>query len=265
MTWSAAFRKAVLMGVPLAGVVILARRFSGTSFTTSPRLKLVIGDRAYSSWSLRAWLVLKRAALAQGSGEGFQEISVELAGAGNDANKEALKRYSPTGKVPALYDGDLGFTVWDSLAIAEYCSELYPKAGLWPKHPRARAVARSAAAEMHSGFSALRGAMPMNTRRHLPGEGMKDGVQTDITRIMELWDECRTVAKVCGCKGDFLFGDFSIADAMFAPVVLRFRTYEPPLTPSAEAYCSTILAMPEIQEWCEEAAVEAHRIEQYEK
>ena len=248
-------------------VTLLARRAASKSVVTCGpgRLKIVIGNRAYSSWSLRAWLVLKVAAKKRGFG--FEELQVDLAGAGNDDAKRKLQQYSPTGKVPALRDEDRELTVWDSLAIAEYVGDLFPETQLWPSDPTARAVARAASAEMHSGFSALRGAMPMNTRRSAPGEGMKEGVEADIRRMCELWDECRAVARDRGCAGSgpFLFGDFSIADAMFAPVVLRFQTYEPELPASAQDYCTAILAMPEVREWCEAAERESHRIEQYEK
>ena len=259
-------------------------------------LHLLIGNRAYSSWSLRAWLALRVAAgrPADGGATSFAETVVELAGAGNAGQRDAIRALgSPTGKVPALRvpaqrlaaeEGEGGSSavvfVWDSFAICEHVAELAPpSARLWPADPTARAVARSAAAEMHSGFGALRSHLPMNTRRRLRGGGVAEdeaeaerrcaapGVRADIERICELWDECRAFGRRAAGGGPFLFGHFTIADAMFAPVVLRFRTYvdDGVLPAAARDYCAAIAAMPEVREWCAAAEEESWRIAQYEK
>lgn len=233
------------------------------------RLSLVVGNKAYSSWSLRAWLACR---IACGS-DGFEEKVVPLAGAGSDSQREVLLQYSPTGKVPALTDGeaaDGGLTIWDSLAICEYVAELYPEAGLWPADPRARALARAAASEMHSGFARLRAELPMNCRRPpveaAPGAHdalARPGVTQDVARICELWETL--LACPWRGRGAFLLGPFGVVDAMFAPVVLRFATYNPRLTSlAAEKYCATMLSVPELQEWIEGARKEGWHIDHYE-
>ena len=233
-----------------------------------PRFTIVVGNRAYSSWSLRAWLCVRRA--TQGDKRSLvKDIQIDLAGAGSAAAYERLREYSPTGKLPALRDDVEKITVWDSLAIAEYMHDVFPEAQLWPKQRSSRAIARAAAAEMHSSFTDLRSAMPMNTRRRAPGEGKAadEGVDKDIRRVCELWDECHVEARrhdLCA-NGPFLFGTFTIVDAMFAPVVLRFRTYEPPqLTPFAKEYMQAILDDDDVKEWCALAEKEQHRIDKYE-
>ena len=226
------------------------------SVSGNARFKLVLGNRAYSSWSLRAWLALHHAA------EDFEEVCVELAGAGSDANRETLLKHSPTGKVPALQDRDLRATVWDSLAICEHIAECHPAAGLWPSEPAAKAIARSVAAEMHSGFAALRSAMPMNVRRHSPGMTFSPAVLAEVERIVEIWERCRGQF---GTGGPFLFGSFSIADCMYAPIVMRFRTYEPALPPVAAAYCEAVSSWPAVVEWVAAACQEHARIAQYEE
>ncbi len=213
-------------------------------------LTLVIGNKNYSSWSLRPWLLLKHASIP------FKEMRIPLYV--GDWQAEMLK-YSPSGKVPALRDGDL--TVWDSLAICEYIAEQLPEHLLWPKDAQARAVARSVSAEMHSGFANLRQNMVMNCRKRYPGKGRAPGVQEDIDRITAIWNDCRARF---GRGGDFLFGQFSIADAMFAPVTTRFITYDVPLDPVSAAYVKTVQAMPAMQEWYAAARDEAEVIEQYE-
>jgi glutathione S-transferase len=198
-------------------------------------LTLVIGSKTFSSWSLRPWLAIKHTGLP------FTEVVVPLYKPGT---KESILRHSPTGKVPVLKHGDL--TVWDSLAIIEYLAELAPESGLWPADRAARAIARSACAEMHSGFPALRSNMGMNVLKSAPGEGRTPDTLADIARIQALWGECRARF---GAGGPFLFGTFSAADCMFAPVVTRFETYAVDLDPVAKAYVEAVLATPEIAEW----------------
>ena len=196
-------------------------------------MKLVIGDRNYSSWSLRPWLVLRQAGVA------FDEIQIRLREAGTKAE---ILRHSPSGKVPCLVDGEVA--VWDSLAICEYLAEKHPS--LWPANPRMRAEARSISAEMHSGFIALRHDMPMEIHAYKPHDGRTAGAEADIARIISIWQSCR---KRFGQHGPFLFGEFSIADAMFAPVVWRFLTYAVSLPPEARAWVDTMAALPAMREW----------------
>jgi glutathione S-transferase len=174
-------------------------------------LTLIIGNKNYSSWSLRPWLAAKAAGIP------FKEVVITL---DRPDTKELIARYSPSGRVPVLRHGDL--TVWDSLAISEYLAETFPEAKLWPADPTQRARARAVSAEMHSGFTALRNAMPMNIRERRAVTPTAD-VQADIDRVCQIWRECR--GQVARGAGPFLFGTFSIADAMYAPVATRFRTY----------------------------------------
>lgn len=211
---------------------------------------LVIGNKNYSSWSLRAWLALKRTGVA------FEEVLVPLM---RPETKAAILAHSPSGKVPFLRLGD--DQVWDSLAIAEYLAERFPAAGLWPADPSARAVARSVAAEMHAGFMPLRRALPMNLRSHLPGRPRAAEVEADIARIQDIWASCRTRF---GATGPFLFGGFTIADAFYAPVVGRFRTYDVPLTDACRAYADAVWQTPDMQDWVAAAALEPQRIAEYE-
>jgi glutathione S-transferase len=213
-------------------------------------LTLVIGNRNYSSWSLRAWLALKHA------GATFDEIMIPLS---RPDTGDAIRAHSPAGKVPVLRHGAL--TVWDSLAICEYLAETFPAAGLWPDGAEARAVARAASAEMHSGFQALRSHMPMNVRKLLPGKGRAPGVDIDLARIGVLWESCR---ERFGGGGDFLFGAFSAADAMFAPVVSRCRTYDVALSDVCQAYTDAVSNLPAMREWAAAAAAEPHAIEEEE-
>jgi glutathione S-transferase len=196
-------------------------------------LKLIIGDRNYSSWSLRPWLAAKQAGLP------FEEVNIRLREAGTKAE---IFKHSPSGKVPCLIDGEL--TVWDSLAICEYLAEVAPS--LWPSNRAARAEARSISAEMHSGFSALRHSMPMEIHASKPYEGRTAEVGTDIARIVAIWESCRTRY---AASGPFLFGDFSIADAMFAPVVWRFLTYAVELPPASRDWVKTMCSLPAMEEW----------------
>lgn len=212
---------------------------------------LVIGNKNYSSWSLRPWLLLRQSRID------FDEILIEL---GAPDTRERILQYSPAGKVPVLIDGAV--TVWDSLAISEYLAERYPQAQLWPADVAARAVARAVSAEMHSGFTALRENMTLNCRKHLPGKGRAPGVAEDIARITELWTDCR---QRFGQDGEFLFGGFSIADAMYAPVALRFRTYGVELDPLCAAYAQTLLELPAVQDWVAQAGAETWVLAAYER
>lgn len=199
------------------------------------KIELVIGNKAYSSWSLRPWLVLKHL------GAAFTETRVPLYVHGY---KEELLKHSPSGKVPILKQGDT--VVWDSLAICEYLAERFPDADLWPEDPPVRARARSISAEMHSGFTAIRGAMPFNCRakgRHVP---ISAEIQKEIDRVQGLWNECRRQHRQ---DGPWLFGRFSIADAMYIPVASRFVTYGVPLDPVAQSYADATLSLPAFRDW----------------
>ena len=213
-------------------------------------LTLVIGNKNYSSWSLRPWLVLKQAAIP------FTEIRIPLY-AGDW--RERLLKHSPSGKVPALEHGAV--KVWDSLAICEYLAEQFPEKQLWPADATARAEARAVSAEMHSGFQALRQNMFMNIRRHWPKRGRTPEVAADIERITAMWNDCR---RRHAAGGPFLFGRFSIADAMYAPVALRFQTYEVRADAAAGEYMRLLLALPSLREWVAAAHAEKESIPHYE-
>jgi len=187
----------LLLSAHGAAAAIGKHIFMAADRSIHPRLELVVGNKAYSSWSLRAWLALR---VAAGSGH-FRETNVLLAGAGSDANRDDLWRHSPTGKVPSLKDHRLDITVWDSLAICEAIAEIYPEAQLWPADAAARAVARSVAAEMHSGFSALRSAMPMNTRLREPRAGYGAQVAADVARVCQVWWISSPGARDWPCSG----------------------------------------------------------------
>lgn len=204
------------------------------------RLHLVIGSKRYSSWSLRPWLALKQAGLA------FEETVVALRRPDTKAN---ILEHSPSGKVPLLKDGSL--LIWDSLAICEYVAELACAVPLWPESRGVRAVARAVSAEMHAGFPALRQHLPMDAGRRLPLPALPDDAQADIARVAAIWTDCRGRF---GAGGPFLFGNWSIADAMFAPVVSRFSTYGVALSVQAAAYVETVMALQPMQEWIEAAA-----------
>lgn len=214
-------------------------------------LTLVIGNKNYSSWSLRPWLLLRQA--------GIQFTEVQISFLPRETLRERILVYSPSGKVPVLIHGRLA--VWESLAICEYLAERFPDHGLWPADSAARALARAVSAEMHAGFAALRQHMPMNSRRRYPGQGRAPGVKEDIDRILQIWQTCRTRY---GENGDFLFGTFSIADAMFAPVALRFVTYGVTLNPLAGDYVAALLALPSMRQWLADSAAEVDVLEQYE-
>ncbi len=214
-------------------------------------LTIYLGNKNYSSWSLRPWLAMRQAGIA------FDEVVVPLY---EPSSRETIRKYSPSGRVPALHHGAL--IVWDSLAICEYLAERFPQAALWPQDSAARAVARAVSSEMHSGFAALREHLPMNIRSSFPGRSIAPEVQADINRIMSIWRDCR--ARFAADEGPFLFGPFTIADAMYAPVVTRFRTYKIDLESEAEAYCNTILKLPAMQDWIAAARNEPMIIEAYE-
>ncbi len=212
-------------------------------------LTLVIGNKNYSSWSLRPWLVLRQAGIP------FEEVRIPLY---RPESTAALATWSPSGKVPALHDGDI--RVWDSLAICETLNERFPDKQLWPADAAARAVARSVSAEMHAGFDALRQSMSMNVRGRYPDKGRTPECLGDIERILASWTDCRARF---GGGGDFLFGRFCIADAMFAPVVLRFQTYGVALAGAARDYADAMLALPVLQAWAADAEAETERIEKF--
>ncbi len=197
---------------------------------------LYIGNKNYSSWSLRPWLLMKHFGIP------FREHMVSVAGRDYNA---ALKPLAGNARVPCLHDD--GFQVWESIAIAEYLAERHP--AMWPADARARARARSISAEMHAGFAKLRTAMPMNLKLKLKGKPPTPEVQRDIDRIVEIWEEART--QFATADGPYLFGAFSVADAMFAPVAWRFHVYNVPLPPVAAAYRDALLAHPAMIEWYE--------------
>lgn len=211
---------------------------------------LYIGNKNYSSWSLRPWLLMKHFAIP------FTEHMVSVAG--RDYNP-ALKPLAGNARVPCLHED--GFQVWDSLAIAETLAERHPE--MWPADPRARARARSICAEMHSGFAKLRTAMPMNLKFKLKGKPATPEVQRDIDRVIEIWQEART--QFATADGPWLFGRFSIADAMFAPVVCRFDVYNVNLPPLAAAYRDALLAHPAMQEWTAAALQESEAHAHYDQ
>ncbi|KFL31825.1 hypothetical protein JP75_07160 [Devosia riboflavina] len=196
-------------------------------------MKLLIGNRNYSSWSLRPWLVLRHFDLP------FEDEVLMLSGEGWT---EALAARSPTGKVPVLIDGDL--VIPETLAIMEYLADKYPEKHIWPADRRDRALARSAASEMHAGFNALRSNAPMNLRASHPGKVDPDLVRQDLHRIEQLWGEFLSRS-----GGPFLFGEFSAADAMFAPVATRLRTYALPISDMANSYVEAIYSLPAFQDW----------------
>jgi glutathione S-transferase len=203
-------------------------------------LTLVIGNKNYSSWSMRAWLALKA------TGADFTEILIPLRQVNT---KQDILRYSPSGLVPVLLAD--GRPIWDSLAIGEYLAQQFPAARLWPRDALLRAHARSASAEMHAGFTALRGKRPMNMKKRetLPDDA---DVTRDVARIEQIWDEARSLTG----RGDFLYGDFTLADVMYAPVVSRFVTYGIAVGKENKAYMDRIWNLPAFQEWYEAALKE---------
>lgn len=212
-------------------------------------MRLVIGNKNYSSWSMRPWILLKHFGIE------FEEIRIPLFVEGF---QQELQKYSPNLKVPVLLEGT--HSIWDSLAIVEYINEKYLTGRGLPAELQARARCRSYCSEMHSGFMAIRNEMPMNCRQQRQIV-VSELARQDVLRIDEMWTEAREQSS---SKGDYLFGDFSLADCMFAPVVMRFNTYPVELSASAQSYLDTLLANPAVDQWCEEAKREAETIPDYE-
>jgi len=215
-----------------------------------PALKLVIGNKNYSSWSMRPWLALRANDIP------FDEVFIPLY-TDDPADKDRILSFSRAGKVPTLVDGDV--TVWDSLAIIEYLAEKFPEKKLWPEDPASRAHARSISAEMHSGFAALRNECGMNLHRPIRAVALSDDARANVARIQQIWSECHQ-----RYGGPFLFGAFSAADAMYAPVVHRFRTYAIEVAPSARHYFDAMLSQPAFQQWTREGLAETLIIERME-
>jgi glutathione S-transferase len=215
-----------------------------------PDFTIYIGNKNYSSWSLRAWLPLKL------TGAPFEEVLIRIK---EPQSRAEMLRHSPSGRVPVLHHGDL--VLWESLAIGEYLAELFPAARLLPADRAARAVARAVAAEIHGGFHALRSHFPMNMRSSFPGRGVTPEVQAEVNRITATWRDCR---KQFGAGGPFLFGHVTLADAMYAPVVSRLRTYAVEIEGEAQAYAEAIWALPALQEWLAAARNEPMMIDEAE-
>lgn len=214
-------------------------------------LTLAIGNKNYSSWSFRPWLALKASNIP------FNEMLIPINN--GDADKRRILSITQSGKVPALIDGDI--TVWDSLAIIEYIAERFPEARLWPEDRASRAHARAISAEMHSGFMPLRNECNMNIHRPVRAKALSDDARANVTRIQQIWTACR---ERYGNLGPFLFGAFSGADAMYAPVVHRFRIYAIEVKPPVREYMDTMLALPAFQEWTNAALAETLIIEKFE-
>lgn len=212
----------------------------------SASLTLVIGNKNYSSWSMRPWIALR------GAGIAFRERMLKFE---SQDWRDNIARLSPSGMVPVLWEGEpgAGFATWETLAILERAHELFPQAGVWPADAQARARARSICAEMHAGFRALRGAMPVNIRSRYPGKGMSSDVAKDIERIGALWAAARSEF---GRGGPYLFGAFCAADAYYAPVATRFVTYGVALSGAALEYLQALLAAPAVRAWCADAVKE---------
>ncbi len=212
-------------------------------------MQLYIGNKNYSSWSMRPWVLMKQTGIA------FEEVMLRFDSFEADSRfKAQVTRWNPAARVPVLVDD--GFSVWDTLAIAEYLAERFPDKALWPTDRLARARARSVCAEMHSGFGALRNHMPMNIEASMPEVGARvlsaqAEVRADVDRIVGMWTEF-----LAAHGGPMLFGAFSIADAFFAPVVMRFRTYGVPLPAPIAAYVERVAALPGVAAWIAEALVE---------
>lgn len=213
---------------------------------------LYIGNKNYSSWSMRPWVAMKAAGIA------FDEVVIPLYTGASD--KQRILDVTPSGKVPALVDG--GVTVWDSMAIIEYLAEKFPDAALWPRDGTARAHARSISAEMHGGFGPLRKECGMNIHRPIRAKELSDDAKDNIARIQELWTDCR---KHFGAGGAFLFGPFSAADAMYAPIVHRLRTYAIDVTPPVRAYMDAMWTHPAFAQWTADALAETLVIERFEQ
>ncbi len=217
-----------------------------------PKLTIVLGNKAYSSWSLRGWLMLKL------TGTAFEEVIVPL---DRPETKAAIRAHSPSGRVATLKAE--GLAVWDTLAIAEYLNERFPAAGLWPEDGAARARARSVAAEMHAGFPGLRARLPMDLKRQAPEPGggivAEGAVAAEIARVIGIWSDCRARF---GGTGDFLFGRYSAADAFYAPVATRFVTYGVALEGAAADYRDALMAWQDLSDWIAAAKAEPWVIEE---
>jgi glutathione S-transferase len=216
-------------------------------------IKLIIGNRAYSSWSMRGWLAVKQ------SDEEFEELVVPMFDEDWEKRREGDEFAPSLGKVPILWDGDC--VVWDSLAIVEFLADRHGKDRYWPDDESACGMARSMAAEMHSGFANLRRDLPMNVRKTFPFKPLSDEVRREIERILQLWAQAR--ARFGGI-GPYLFGEWCAVDMMYAPVVTRFITYSIPMPPFAELYIKAVLSHPHVIEWIDKAQDEPWVIEQYE-
>ncbi len=212
---------------------------------------LVIGNKNYSSWSLRGWLLLRQFNI------NFEEVRLPLY---SQTFSDKIKEYSPTGLVPILVTGDQ--SIWDSLAICEFIAEQHPELHCWPADVRARAIARSVSNEMHSGFFQIRNNLPMNCRRSKAVEARTPELDKEIARVSEIWRSCR---ESFGDSGDFLFGKFSIADAMYAPVVLRFKSYLIEVGAVETEYMQSMLSLASLQEWIDGALAEEEVIDLYEQ
>lgn len=216
-------------------------------------LKIIIGNRAYSSWSMRGWLAVKQ------SGEEFEELVVPMFDEDWEKRREGDEFAPSLGKVPILWDGDC--VVWDSLAIIEFLADRHGKDRFWPDDESACGMARSMAAEMHSSFQNLRRDLPMNVRKTFPFKPLSEEVRGEIERILTLWAQARARF---GGGGDFLFGQWCAVDIMYAPVVTRFITYSVPLPPFAELYMKAVLSHPHVGEWIDKAQDEPWVIDHYE-
>jgi glutathione S-transferase len=214
-------------------------------------MQLVIGNKNYSSWSMRPWVLMRQLGLP------FEEHKLHFDFSVNSAFRQAVARVSPAGTVPVLVDTDAGgFSVWDSLAITEYLHDKFPQAGVWPNDPQARARARCIAAEMHSGFGALRSHCPMNIEANLAEVGAKvwaeqEAVRANVARIEGMWADA-----LAQSGGPYLFGQFSAADAMYAPVCMRLRSYGLPISDGSRAYVERMVATPAVAAWIAEALAE---------
>jgi glutathione S-transferase len=211
-------------------------------------MKLLIGDKNYSSWSMRPWVLMKHFGIP------FEEVWIRL---NEPDTKTSILAHSPSGKVPCLVSDD-GSSVWDSLAIAETLAERFPQHAMWPRDAVRRSHARSVSAEMHSGFGDLRSTMWMNIRASFPGKTATPGALADIARIDAIWNDCLNAH-----GGPFLFGEFSIADAMYAPVVMRFNTWQPALSDVAAAYAERVKQVPAVHAWVQDALHEGHTVSYY--
>jgi glutathione S-transferase len=234
------------LDLALARADQLPRTLSGNSPVP---LKLILANKAYSSWSLRPWILLAQLKIP------FEEVIIPM---DQPETRASMLKYAPTGKCPSLQDGKIA--VWESLAIIEYLAEAYPEKTVWPKGKAARAHARSLASEMHAGFVALRQACPTNFRRPVKAIALSDEVRGDVARVEAAWAHARATF---GRGGPFLFGRFSAADAMFAPVVNRLHVYDVSVSTQTRAYMEAVMALPAWKAWIADAHAEPWRIGRY--